>query len=98
MTITKTQDEDTLTLEVGGRLDTNTAPQLEVEIHNSINGIKKLVLNFEKLVYVSSAGLRVILAAQKQMNRQGCMIIQNVNSTVMEVFEITGFTDILTIE
>jgi anti-sigma B factor antagonist len=98
MTITKAANENVLTLKVSGRLDTNTAPQLESEIQESIEGVKKLILNFEELVYVSSAGLRVILAAQKQMNRQGSMIIRNVNSTVMEVFEITGFVDILTIE
>ena len=98
MTITKTQNENALTLKVDGRLDTNTAPQLESELQSLISGIKKLVLNFADLVYVSSAGLRVILAAQKQMNRQGSMTIRNVNSTVMEVFEITGFVDILTIE
>lgn len=98
MTITKAADENVLTLKIAGRLDTNTAPQLESEIQESIEGVRKLILNFEELVYVSSAGLRVILAAQKQMNRQGSMIIRNVNSTVMEVFEITGFEDILTIE
>lgn len=98
MTITKATDKNVLTLKVAGRLDTNTAPQLESEIQKSIEGIKKLILNFEELVYVSSAGLRVILAAQKQMNRQGSLIICNVSSAVMEVFEITGFVDILTIE
>lgn len=98
MTITKAKNGNVLTLDIEGRLDTNTAPKLESEIQDSIEGVKELILNFGNLVYLSSAGLRVILAAQKRMNRQGHMVVRNVNSTVMEVFEITGFTDILTIE
>lgn len=72
--------------------------ELETELKASLNGIETLVIDMEELAYLSSAGLRVILAAQKQMNKQGRMIIRKVNDMVMEVFEVTGFTDILTIE
>lgn len=98
MTITKTQNGTSLSLALEGRLDTTTAPELEAEIRNSSEGITDLTLDFSNLVYLSSAGLRVILAAQKQMSKQGKMVIKNVNETIMEVFEITGFVDILTIE
>lgn len=98
MTITKTENGTSLTLSLEGRLDTTTAPQLEAEVKQSFAGKTELLLDFEKLVYLSSAGLRVILAAQKIMNKQGKMTIKNVNETIMEVFEITGFVDILTIE
>lgn len=98
MNIIKNAENDTLTITIEGRLDTNTAPQLESELKASVEGVKKLVLDFTKLEYVSSAGLRVILATQKLMNKQGSMVIKNVKPTVMEVFEITGFVDILTIE
>ena len=97
MTITKTQENDTLTLNLQGRLDTTTAPQLEGEL-GALDGVKNLVLDFEGLEYISSAGLRVLLKAQKQMNSQGGMVIRNVNSDIMEVFDITGFSDILKIE
>lgn len=98
MEIVKTLNEETLNIALEGRLDTMTAPQFEKELKESIDGIKNLVLDFEKLVYVSSAGLRVILSAQKIMNKQGTMKILNVGDDIMEVFEITGFADILTIE
>ncbi|MGN0597123.1 MAG: STAS domain-containing protein [Ruminiclostridium sp.] len=98
MNIIKNTENDKLTIAIEGRLDTNTAPQLETELKQSLEGTASLVLDFTKLDYVSSAGLRVILAAQKQMNKQGSMVITNVKPTVMEVFEITGFADILTIE
>ena len=98
MEIIKKQDENKLNIAIEGRLDTMTAPAFENEIKNSLDGITELVLDFEKLEYVSSAGLRVILAAQKVMNKQGEMKIINVNEEIMDVFEITGFTDILTIE
>ena len=88
MTITTTKNNGCLTLELEGRLDTTTAPELETVIKNGLEGVDRL----------SSAGLRVILAAQKQMNRQGTMTVRNVCGTIMEVFEVTGFTDILTIE
>lgn len=98
MTINKNTDGSTLKLGVEGRLDTTTAPQLEAELNSSLAGVTKLELDFAGLEYVSSAGLRVILSAQKTMNKQGSMVIRNVSETVMEVFEITGFSDILTIE
>lgn len=98
MTITKTKSGDNLTLALEGRLDTTTAPQLEAELKESLAGVTGLVLDMKELAYLSSAGLRVILGAQKQMNKQGGMVIHNVNETIMEVFEVTGFTDILTIE
>ena len=98
MTIQKTLNGNTLTLALEGRLDTTTAPQLEAELKASLDGITELNLDFEKLEYLSSAGLRVLLAAQKVMNRQGKMVIRHVNETIQEVFEVTGFIDILTIE
>ena len=98
MTIEKTLNGTGLTIELVGRLDTTTAPQLEAELKQSISGVEKLVLNFAALEYLSSAGLRVLLAAQKVMNKQGEMIIKNVNDTINEIFEVTGFIDILTIE
>ena len=98
LTITKKVDGATATLALEGRLDTITAPQLETEIKNSLEGITLLSLDLEKLEYVSSAGLRVFLSAQKKMNAQGEMKITKVKDAVMEVFEITGFADILTIE
>lgn len=98
MNITKKLEGENLTLVVEGRLDTTTAPELEAEIDRSLEGVKELVFDFEKLEYVSSAGLRIILKAQKIMNIQGSMKIVNVNDAIMEVFDITGFVDILTIE
>lgn len=97
MTITKTVDSAVLRISLGGRLDTNTAPQLEAELKTSLSGITELEFDFSALEYISSAGLRVLLAAQKVMNRQGKMSVHNVGETIMEVFEITGFVDILTI-
>lgn len=98
MEIIKNKEGSELKFALEGRLDTMTAPQFENEIKESLDGVDSLVLDFEKLEYVSSAGLRVILGAQKAMNKQGEMKIVNVCDGVMEVFEITGFTDILTIE
>lgn len=98
MTITKAVDGTALTLALEGRLDTTTAPQLEKEINDSIDGVTALTLDLAKLDYVSSAGLRVLLAAQKRMNKQGSMVVKNVCEDIMEVLEITGFADILTIE
>jgi len=98
MTIDKKANGTELVMVISGRMDTTTAPQLEAELKSSLDGVDKLVLDFEKLEYVSSAGLRVILAAQKTMNKQGEMVIKNVSEVIMEVFEITGFVDILTIE
>ncbi len=98
MTITKTQDGEKLTVALDGRLDTTTAPQLEGELRTSVSGITDLVFDLADLAYVSSAGLRVLLSAQKVMNKQGTMTIRNANEEIMDVFELTGFTDILNIE
>lgn len=98
MNINKDLDGSTLTLTLEGRLDTTTAPQLEAELKKSISSTVKLILDFMSLEYISSAGLRVLLSAQKVMNKQGEMLIRHVNDTVMDVFEVTGFVDILTIE
>ena len=98
MTIEKQANGAELNIKLTGRMDTTTAPQLESELRSSLNGVEKLVLDFENLEYLSSAGLRVLLGAQKVMNRQGSMVIRHVNDTIAEVFEITGFSDILTIE
>ncbi len=98
MNINKTIDGSAMHISLEGRLDTTTAPQLEAELKQSMDGITMLEFDFDKLEYLSSAGLRVILAAQKTMNKQGEMIIRHVNETIMEVFEVTGFIDILTIE
>ena len=98
MTIDKQINGSELTLSLTGRLDTTTAPELEAVIKENITGVTNLVMDFARLEYLSSAGLRVILSAQKTMNKQGEMVIRNVNETINEVFEITGFIDILTIE
>ena len=98
MTIEKNLNSPELTVTIAGRLDTTTAPQLEAALKESYEGVEKLVLDFTALEYLSSAGLRVLLAAQKVMNKQGEMIIRNVNETINEIFEVTGFIDILTIE
>ena len=98
MTIEKTINGTAATLKIIGRLDTTTAPELEATIDGCVAGIEELVLDCGELEYVSSAGLRVILKAQKLMNAQGNMKLTHVNETIMEVFDITGFADILTIE
>ena len=98
MNIIKTKEGSTLSLALEGRLDTTTAPQLEAALHGAMEGVTELNMDFEKLEYLSSAGLRGILAAQKTMNKQGKMVIRHVNETIREVFEVTGFIDILTIE
>lgn len=98
MNIIKNRTEAELNIALEGRLDTTTAPQLEAELKQSIDGVKQLTLDFAQLEYLSSAGLRVLLAAQKTMNKQGAMVIRNVNDVIGEVFEMTGFSDILTIE
>lgn len=98
MTIEKNVKGTELTVVISGRLDTTTAPQLDEEFKQNLAGIEKLVLDFTALEYLSSAGLRVLLSAQKTMNKQGEMIIKNVNETITEIFEVTGFIDILTIE
>lgn len=98
MEILKEKNDSTLILSLIGRLDTVTAPDLEAELDASADDITELILDFEQLDYISSAGLRVLLAAQKRMNRQGEMTVKNVNADIKEVFEITGFCDILTIQ
>lgn len=98
MTITGKQNGSALEIALEGRLDTTTSPELEKELKTALNGVTELTLDFEKLDYISSAGLRVLLGAQKQMNKQGSMKIVHVGEIIMEVFEVTGFTDILTIE
>ncbi|MDD6188734.1 MAG: STAS domain-containing protein [Clostridiales bacterium] len=98
MTIEKQRNGAELFIELKGRLDTTTAPQLEAELKRDINGVERLVFDFINLEYLSSAGLRVLLSAQKVMNKQGEMIIRNVNETINDIFEVTGFSEILTIE
>ena len=98
MTIEKAMSGSAAALKIVGRLDTTTAPELEATIDSCTADIKELVLDCSALEYVSSAGLRVILKAQKLMNAQGTMKLTHVNETIMEVFDITGFADILTIE
>ena len=96
--INKSQENGTLTVTLAGRLDTVTAPELESSLKESLADTAELILDCEKLEYISSAGLRVLLAAQKIMNRQGGMKLRRVNESVMEILEVTGFTDILTVE
>ena len=98
MTIEKKFNQEGVTLAVSGRLDTQTAPELENELDAVLSGLKELTFDMTNLEYISSAGLRVILKAQKAMNTQGSMKLTGVNDSIMEVFDITGFLDILTIE
>ena len=98
MTIEKIAAGSELTIKLGGRLDTTTAPQLEAELKQSTAGVTLLVFDFAALEYLSSAGLRVLLSTQKLMNKQGQMIVRNINDTIAEIFDVTGFADILTIE
>ena len=98
MEIKKNQASDSLTIDIIGRLDAATAPQLEKELNNSLTGIKSLVLDFSQLEYIASAGLRVLLVAQKRMNKQGSMTIKNVTEEVKEVLDMTGFINFLHIE
>ena len=98
MTIDRNVVGSKIQLKISGRLDTSTAPELEATINSCLAGVEELIMDFEGLEYVSSAGLRVILKTQKIMNNQGNMKIINVNDTIMEVFDITGFADVLTIE
>ena len=98
MNIYEVQNGNELVLVVEGRLDTSTAPSLESKVNEIIANTENLVFDFSKLEYISSAGLRVLLSTQKVMNKQGKMVVKNVKPEIMEVFEITGFVDILTIE
>lgn len=98
MQINKTKKEDEMILELEGRLDTMTAPELEKVINSELSGVRKLTMDLAKLEYISSAGLRVLLSAQKIMSKQGSMVVLHANELIMEVFEVTGFTDILNIQ
>lgn len=98
MTIGKQKNGEALTLKVEGRLDTITSPELETVLKEELDGVSVLTLDFSALDYISSAGLRVLLAAQKRMNKQGEMKVTGVSEIIMEIFDVTGFTDILTIE
>ena len=98
MEIKKVQDEKKLTVLLEGKLDTNTAPKLDEELKTSLDGIEDLIFDFNDLQYISSSGLRVLLATQKTMNKQGAMKIINVNDFIMEVFDATGFIDVMDIE
>ena len=97
LSINKELNGNTLNIALEGRLDTTTAPQLEGELRLE-DGVKALNFDFEKLTYISSAGLRVLLSAQKAMNKRGSMVIRRVNAEIMEIFDVTGFVDILNIE
>ena len=98
LNIKKTTEGKKLEIALEGRLDTTTAPQLEESVVGSVDGIETLVFDIAELEYISSAGLRVLLAAQKIMNKQGSMVVKNVSEVIQEIFEVTGFSDILTIE
>jgi anti-sigma B factor antagonist len=98
MTINKNQNGNELTISLEGRLDTTTAPQLDDDLKTSLGGVENLIFDFSNLEYISSAGLRVLLSAQKVMNKQGSMVVKNVSEEINEIFEVTGFIDILTIE
>ena len=98
MKIIRVQNGSELSIALEGRLDTLTAPELEAELNKSLPDANSLVLDFRKLEYISSAGLRVLLSAHKQMSAKNGMKVINVNEIVQEVFDVTGFADILTIE
>ena len=98
LTINKTAEGEKLTFSLEGNLDIDTAPQLEEQLSSALEGVTILELDFEKLEYISSAGLRLLLATQKRMNEQGSMVIKNVSKGIMEILEITGFNGILTFE
>lgn len=98
LNIEKKAEGKDLMIALTGRLDTTTAPELEKEVKERIDGVEKLSFDFADLEYISSAGLRVLLSAQKIMNKQGSMVIRNVSENIKEIFEVTGFSDILTVE
>ncbi|MBR4195113.1 MAG: STAS domain-containing protein [Synergistaceae bacterium] len=98
MELTKEAKGSALNIALDGRLDTTTAPQLEAEISGGLEGITDLTIDMAKLVYVSSAGLRVLLKAQKIMNKQGKMTVKNASQEIKEIFEVTGFDELLNIE
>ena len=98
LNIEKTKDNGNMKISLEGRLDTMTSPQLEIEVQSSLDGVDNLTFDFTKLDYISSAGLRVLLSAQKIMNKQGSMVVTNAAEEIKEIFEVTGFSDILTIQ
>ena len=98
MTIEKKMNGNELVIALEGRLDTMTAPELEAELKRSLDGVESLTIDFSKLDYISSAGLRVILTAHKTMSSRNGMKVTHVNEIVQEVFDVTGFADILTVE
>ena len=98
MEIVKTHEGETLTITLKGKLDSNTAPELEAALAGAYEGVKLLIWDFEELKYLSSAGLRILLSAQKVMNKQGKMVLRHVNDIIMETFDMTGFSSILTFE
>ncbi|MCR4740432.1 MAG: STAS domain-containing protein [Lachnospiraceae bacterium] len=98
MTINKQKNGTSMTVALEGRLDTTTAPELENELRESLEGVEELIFDLKALDYISSAGLRVLLSTQKIMNKQGTMKVTGSNEDIMEIFEVTGFSDILTIE
>ena len=98
MTINKKANGVSLEIAVSGRIDSLTAPEFEAEIAASLDGVEHLTIDFKEVSYISSAGLRALLSTQKRMNKQGDLKVKNVNETVMEIFEVTGFSDILCIE
>ena len=98
LNITKSGEGEKLTYTLEGRLDTTTAPQLEAEVNGKLDGVKTLIFDFQNLAYVSSAGLRILFMAQKIMNKQGKMIVRNANADIKDIFTVTGFSNILTLE
>ena len=98
MEIIKKKEGSQLIIAVEGKIDTSTSPELETAVRSDIDSVDNLIFDFEKVTYISSTGLRVLLSAQKIMNKQGRMVIRNVSSSVMDIFDITGFVDILDIE
>ena len=98
LNINKDVNETKLVIALEGRLDTVTSPMLESELKSDLDGVEEFVIDMEKLQYISSAGLRVLLSAQKVMNRQGSMVVKNASDDIKEIFDVTGFSDILTIE
>ena len=98
LNIYKETNGSNMTIALSGRLDTTTAPELESELKGSLDGVTALIMDFRELEYISSAGLRVLLSSQKTMNKQGSMVIKNASDEVKEIFDVTGFSEILTIE
>ena len=98
LNISKAKDGSALTVTLDGRLDTSTAPELEESLKDDLSGVDALTFDLKDMAYISSAGLRVLLSTQKIMNKQGSMVIKNASEQVREIFDVTGFSDILTIE